>query len=176
METGLVIIDAIIITIVILPFVLFIVGRRKRKQKLHNALQSEATLHHRQLGKTEVQSNFAIGLDTTEENVFFYKETEDADYAQVVDLKSISACKFVKESKLIKDKKKHYDIIDKVQLTFEYKNHKAVTTFVLYSNDDDLALNNELTIGQQWEGVVNQVLRSRVAPKSTNNKTQPVVA
>ena len=68
--------------------------------------------------------------------VFFYKETEDSAYAQVVDLKFIVSCKFIKDSKRIKDKTKHYDVIDKIQLSFEHQNLKEVTNFVLYNNDD----------------------------------------
>ncbi|SDH01286.1 hypothetical protein [Winogradskyella thalassocola] len=176
MGTGLFIIDAIIIAIVILPFALFINGSKKRQRKLRNALQSEATQNNCKLSKTEVHSNFAIGLDEVEKKVFFYKETEDSAYAQVIDLKFIVSCKFIKDSKRIKDKTKHYDVIDKIQLSFEHQNLKEVTNFVLFNNDDEMALNNEIVIAQKWQDIINDLLEEKVKAVPSENEKQVVLA
>ena len=108
--------------------------------------------------------------------VFFYKETEDSAYAQVVDLKFIVSCKFIKDSKRIKDKTKHYDVIDKIQLSFEHQNLKEVTNFVLYNNDDEMALNNEIVIAQKWQNIINDLLEEKVKAVPSENEKQVVLA
>ncbi|WP_179318068.1 hypothetical protein [Winogradskyella helgolandensis] len=175
MGSGLFIIDAIIIAIVILPFVLFINGSKKRKRKLRNALRYEAAQNNCELSEIEVHSNFAIGLNTTGEKLFFYKETEVSAYAQVIDLKSIVSCKFIKESKRIKDKTKHYDVIDTIQLSFIHQNLKDVTNLVLYNNDDEMALNNELAIGQKWQDKISELLRVKVNTNTVSSESDKQV-
>ncbi|MBU2927612.1 hypothetical protein [Winogradskyella psychrotolerans] len=162
MGTGLFIIDAVIIAIVILPFVLFINGSKKRKRKLRNALQDEAAQHNCKLSEVEVHSNFALGLDTTGENLFFYKETEDSAFVQTVNLKAIASCKFIKETKRTKDKTKGYHVIDSIQLSFVHQNLKDVTNLVLYNNDDEMTLNNEIALGQKWQEKISGLLGTKV--------------
>ncbi|EPR74799.1 hypothetical protein ADIWIN_0163 [Winogradskyella psychrotolerans RS-3] len=163
MGTGLFIIDAIIIAIVILPFALFINGSKKRERKLKKALQSEATQNNCKLTKIEVDSNFAIGVDEVEEKLFFYKETSESAFAQVVDLKSIVSCKTIRDNKRVKDKTKHYDVIDKLQLSFVHHNLKEATDLMLYNNDDEMVLNNEIAIAQKWQDYVNHLLATKAS-------------
>ncbi|WP_179333464.1 hypothetical protein [Winogradskyella costae] len=163
MGTGLFVIDAIIIAIVILPFVLFINGSKKRKRKLRKALQLEATQSNCKLTKIEIDSNFAIGIDEEEQKLFFYKETSEFSFAEVVDLKSIVTCKTLRENKRVKDKTKDYDVIDKLQLSFVHHNLKDVTDFMLYNNDDEMVLNNEITIAQKWQDYVNNFIAIKAA-------------
>ncbi|REE27475.1 hypothetical protein DFQ09_101306 [Winogradskyella pacifica] len=169
MGTGLFIIDAIIIAIVILPFALFINGSKKRKRKLRKALQSEATQNNCKLSKIEVDSNFAIGVDEAEEKLFFYKETSELAFAQVVDLKSLVSCKTIRENKRVKDKTKHYDVIDKLQLSFTHHNLKEPTELMLYNNDDEMVLNNEIAIAQKWEDYVNNLIATKISTVESDN-------
>lgn len=163
MGTGLFIIDAIIIAIVILPFALFINGSKKRKRKLRKALQSEATQNNCKLTKIEIDSNFAIGVDEAEQKLFFYKETSDFAFAQVVDLKSIVSCKTTRENKRVKDKTKDYDVINKLQLSFTHRNLNDVTELMLYNNDDEMVLNNEIAIAEKWQDYINNIIATKAS-------------
>ncbi|MBF8148531.1 hypothetical protein ITJ86_01395 [Winogradskyella sp. F6397] len=176
MGTGLFIIDAIIIAIVILPFVLFINGRKKRQKKLQKALQSEASLHNCKLSKVETHSNFAIGIDSSEQKLFFYKETEEAAYAQTVDLKSISACKSIKEYKQAKGNAKPNNVIDKIQLSFIHRNQKDATHLVLYNNNDEMTLNNELVVAQKWQDYITEFLESKVEVQTSETSKHVATA
>lgn len=160
MGTGLFIIDAIIIAIVILPFALFINGSKKRERQLRKALQSEATKHNCNLSKLEVHSNFAIGLDQNEKKLVFYKKAEKRAYTTLVDLKTVAACKALKINKQVKNKTKHYELIDKLKLSFIHHNKNKVTDLELYNNDDTMTLNNEVLLSQKWEDEVNTLLKT----------------
>ena len=176
MESGLYIIDAIIIAIVVLPFALFINGRHKRKRKLRKALEQVATRSNCKLSKIDTYSNFAIGWDAAQEKLLFYKETADSAYAKVVDLKVIMSCRIVKDAKRVKDKKTHYDVIEKLQLSFEPKNKKDIVSLELYNNDDEMVLSNELVVAQEWEAFLNKYLADKHQIIASENQKEMAAA
>lgn len=176
METGLFIIDAIIIAIVILPFALFINGRAKRKKQLRKAIETEAAQHNCKLTKLEMYNNFALGVDTDAQKLFFYKATTDVVFAKVVDLKSVAVCKIIKETKRVKNKSKHYDVIDKLQLSLINHNRDDVTYLEFYNNDDEVTLSDELSVAQKWQDYLNELLASKGRVLSSQNEDRIAIA
>lgn len=176
MGTGLFIIDAIIIAIVILPFALFINGSKKRERQLRKALQSEAEKNQCKLSKLEVHSNFAIGIDATERKLFFYNKTKEGAHTKLIDLNTITSCKAIKDTRSVKNKTKSYDVIEKLKLSFIPHNKNEATNLELYNNDGEMTLNNEIVIAQKWQDEVNNLLKVAVYTQPVQEQGQLNVA
>ena len=161
MSTGLIIIQTIIVAIVIMPFALFLIGNKKSISQLRKALQEEATKYNCKLHDVEVHGNFAIGLDTTNQKLFFYRKNKSDVYSKVIDLTSVSSCKAIKETKRVKDKSKHYDVIEKISLAFFHKNQNDVLRIEFF-NYNSMILNDELVVANKWQDSLNEILTSKV--------------
>lgn len=176
MGTGLFFIDVIIIAIVILPFVLFIGGSKKRTQQFKRALQSEAAQNHCKLQYIEVHGNFAIGLDIQAQKVLFYKKTAKESYTTIIDLKTVSSCKAIKETKRVKDKTTYYDVVINVQLSFLHNNGNTVSNLLFYDNDDELTLNDEIAVADKWQSEINNLIKGNTIAFQAKHAGQQVVA
>ncbi|WP_340155384.1 hypothetical protein [uncultured Winogradskyella sp.] len=175
MSIGLIIIQSIIIAIVIMPFALFLGGNKKKVAELRKALEAEATQNNCKFHKVEVHGNFAIGIDTTNQKLFFYRKNKSGAYAKVVDLKSVSFCKPIKETKRVKDKSKHYDVIEKIGLAFFNNNHNRVISIEFF-NYDEMILNDELVVAEEWHKFLNEVLTPKEDVKTVEKQKELTVA
>tara|TARA_R110002111_G_scaffold98272_3_gene151625 strand:- start:28725 stop:29264 length:540 start_codon:yes stop_codon:yes gene_type:complete len=175
MGTGLIIIDVIIIAIVILPFALFINGSKKRSRQLRNTLKTETTEHNCKLDKLEIHGNYAIGVDTSQQKLFFHRKTETAVYSKVIDLSSVMSCKTTKETKRVKDKTKHYDVVEKIGLSFYHRNQNN-DAYVEFYNNDLMILSDQLEVAQNWQDYLNQLLSSKDHTIGIQNQKHRVIA
>ena len=161
MGTGLYIIYAVIIACVVLPFILFITGSRKRNRQLTKVLQSEATRQNNKLDKIEVNNSFAIGLDTNAQKLFFHKSTATKEYTQSVDLTTVEHCDFLKVTRAITTKTKREEIIEKLILSFTHHHHKENSVLEFYNHEDEMILSDEVLMGEKWKQEINTLLASK---------------
>ncbi|HPM11965.1 MAG TPA: hypothetical protein PK734_00575 [Bacteroidales bacterium] len=93
MDLQSIIIGAIITIACILPFILLRYKRVRIEKQLRAGLQAIATQNHKTIQTDSVYVDFAIGIDTRNEFVFFYKKNAHIEIRHAICLKDIDTCK-----------------------------------------------------------------------------------
>jgi hypothetical protein len=160
METGMVIITAILFTIILVPIVLLILMTRKKSRTLLNGLKAAAAHANGNISEHTEVRNFAVGLDTNNRAFYFFKKTEEAEINQVVGLASVATCELEKRTKRIRADKHSYEIIESVALVFTNKQGHLIEKIEFYNDTDSIQLNGELVAAETYINKIN-ALRSQ---------------
>lgn len=102
METGMIVISTLLITICTLPFILVYGSTKKRERLLKKALEALIKKDNGHLTDYVVSNPFALGFDTMTRHIYFYKKNQEETHFQKINLNEVKACEIQKEKKHIK--------------------------------------------------------------------------
>ncbi len=154
METGIAIVTAIIIAIVIIPIALMQIGTKKRNKQLLNKLEAMASQNKGKITDYDTHKTFAIGFDHLANHVYFYKNTPDAEITQDIDLKKIRNCEIVRQTTRARNGKQTNEVLEKLLLAFKPYNGGATQHIELYDAEESFQLSGELDIATKWSGLI----------------------
>jgi len=155
--------SAILIIIAVLPFVMVILNKRKRKKKFLQALAEIATQNHSQLGQNEIFGNFAIGFDETKNFVFFYKQFEDKEVKESVNLSEVQSCMVHRTIRTFKNEEGNQKVIDRLELCFmSILNDRPETKWEFFNKDVSTQLFGEVQLIEKWSKLINDQLKQKV--------------
>lgn len=167
MDLQTIIVGLIIIIACIAPFFMMSRGTRKRETKMNNALQFMAGGYATDIAECDFGLEFAIGLASNKQYVFFYKEVNGAVTEYSVTLEDIRKCSIHSVNRTVKTKEGTEHVIDKLELVFEPKeNTHKIVRFEFYTSADHFMLSGELQLIQKWETMISSCL-------STSQKLKP---
>jgi len=160
MDLGSTIIGAILIAISIVPIILMGKNRKKREKKALQSLIKIANQQNCIISKHENCSDFVIGMDEIKNVVFFYKNINDKELEQVVDLNVIQNCKVINTSRTIKNKDGNQKVIDRLELSFipTNKNEPGIK-MEFFNSNISTQLDGELQSIEKWSKHINDRLK-----------------
>lgn len=137
----------IIAGICIVPFILF---RYKKKQSEKNLLQNLQLLAKQQnteLKTHNIYVDFAIGLDTRNQFLFFYKKTVDSEIRHVIYIKDIEACSIKENTNRL-----YLSLIPKVKTMPEYE-------LEFFNYDKSYQLHVDKNPIETWEKIISERIK-----------------
>lgn len=165
MEVGNIVIGAILVTVVVVPFILSGRNSKKIKKQMLLSLRAIANKHSGNISIHEFCGDFVIGMDEVKNFVFFYKKREGGDLEFYIDLSEIKSCRvhiLRRESNNGANK-----VIDKVDLSFTpHDKAKKVIDLEFYSTDVSSVLAGELQAIEKWS----KLIADRLTEKTTLNR------
>ena len=165
MELGTVIMTAIILAVIIVPFLMLNRNSNKTKNQVLQVLDSLAKKHNCQLSQQEFGRSFAIGMDETNHFVFFYKKVKEHEYEQFVDLSKIQFCKVENISRTAKINGLENKYVDRLYLSFvPLHNDKPEVRFEFFNSDITMQLGGELWAINKWVQLINVHLEGMPRP------------
>lgn len=160
MNLGTAIIGAIFIAIFMLPFIFMLNGRKKKEKQLFQSLLTLANNHNCKISMQEISEEFAIGLDETVNQLFFFKKTADKEIAQQINLTEINSCKVIKTGNTHGGKDVAYKSLDKLDLQFSFKDKKKADILLsFYNSEEHFGLGEEIQLIEKWANIVNERLK-----------------
>jgi hypothetical protein len=142
-------------------------GTRKREKKMYNTLQFMAGGYATKIAECDYGLEFAIGMASNKQYVFFYKEVNERVTEHSVSLEDIRKCSLFSVNKTVKTKDGIENVIEKLELVFEPKDNTHQTVrFEFYTSADHFMLSGELQLIKKWEAMINPCLSTRLAHKS----------
>lgn len=136
MDSGTLVIGAIMIAICILPFILINNSIKKQKKQLLQALLALSDQKNCKMTQYELGSNLAIGIDENADLLFFFKRLKDKEISQHVNLK------------------------DKLELCISPKTKSRPDIFLeFYNSEENLQLNGELQLIEKWAKIINDQIK-----------------
>jgi len=156
-STSLTIIGTIILIICIVPFVAMSRSRKKREEIFIKALVSLASRSNCKISQYEIWNRRAIGIDNDARKIFFIKKTEDIFFESEISLPEMERCHVVKVQRAVRNGNENFDVMDRLELTFDYRDRKN-SAFILdfyNTNKDSLTPSDELQVGNKWAAIAN---------------------
>lgn len=160
MNSGTIIVGAIILVSLILPFVLMIRSRKKKEKQLLLSLTTIANNHNYKISLYDLFVEFAIGIDEKANQLFFFRKTKEKETAQHINLADVKTCKVIKTGHSIGHSGDNNNTIDKLELKFSFLDKKNPDVFlVFYDSDENTHLSEEILTIEKWAKILNDRLK-----------------
>jgi hypothetical protein len=174
MDAVTIIIAVILISAFVLPVALS--GREYRKKKKRFLMDLSLLMEQQNLRLThyDICGSFIIGMDESSNILAFYKKEKSKEIFRLIKFSEISECKIIVVSRDISTKSKHYNAIDRIELSlFPVDKGKPPILLEIYNSEyDSLTLTGELQVAEKWKQIINSKIGKQVKIKPV--KKEPV--
>lgn len=156
------IMGAILVAICALPFLMMGRNRKKRERHLFQSLTNIALQHNGKINQHEIGIDYGIGIDETNDFVFFFKQTKDKVVEECIALAEIEVCTVNKITRTVENDSGANAIIDKLELIFlPIAAKKKGVALEFFNTAVYTQLNGELQSVEKWTKRINEHLKSK---------------
>lgn len=157
MKLDIIIVDFILVTAVIIPYLLFILIGRKEEAKLKNKFLEEASKHGFHLEETDRWNNNIIGLDREKAKILLLQKRKTGIVTELIDLKQVRACHIYDEVQPLKIDKRTENVLLKlgIQLSLQDGSFQILN---LYNCEETYYQDYELKHAEKWHHTINALL------------------
>lgn len=158
-ETGIFVVGAIAIAVVIIPFIFAAAGRKKRSAQLREALNKIAAGYQTQISEYAHDDYIAIGMDAQAGYLFFLQHTQTGSEAhQAVKLSDMRLCECVVRREVVSGSSGSYQVITQIGLQLHAKQGQSSAFLEFYNRSTREQLGNEEALAQRWATLINNRL------------------
>lgn len=160
MELGTMVIGAIVIALCSLPFIVIARNRKKKEKVLLNGLDTVAKSNHSDLGICDFGMDFAIGLSSPKNYLFFYKERKNGEIiTECIPVNLIQSCMVHKVKRRVKTKQGGEEILEKLELIISLHVRKPSTfNLLFFDSEEHYQLSGELELISRWELIIKEAM------------------
>lgn len=156
MELGTTIIGVIFLVLAFSPVFLMSIRRKKKEKALLQTLAQVANRQNCKVSKQEYFGEFAIGIDESNDAVFYVKKTNDTLIEEFVYLAAVQECRVLN----ISNSSNSFKRIDKLDLSFmPREKNKAEIKLTFYSADSNTQIFEELKSIENWSRIIKDHLK-----------------
>jgi len=158
MDITTAIIGLVMLGIFVVPIAILNAGSKKKA--LIAELKDLATQNEREIAEHDTGEQFAIGISSTKDQVFFIrKEAKEYQvFKSNIPLKLISDCVLHTQYRDNKSQHSNGKGLEKLEISFKSSSQKLnKTTWLLYDASSDKA-DNALELGEKWVSVIQKAL------------------
>lgn len=157
MDLGVALVGALVIVACLLPFIIMYKTKKYNEEQLLAELINTASEKGFSLSNYEVSGNLSLGIDETNNGFCFCKNGKDDKMQEFIYLNEVKKCSLNK----IRNTNGSQSIIDKLALSFEFKNKvNPAVSVVFYDSDQQLQLSKELQLIEKWYDIINQKIKA----------------
>ncbi len=161
MDLTTMLVTAILLTIVSLPFVLAYRNKRKQENKIYSELHALANRNFCQLNEKEYSGNSALGLDREQGKLLYVRIAGNEIKTKAIILSEYKTSN-VRCTYKASDSGKENEIIENISLVFEPRSAQSGTQSVeLFSSSANTVLDDELNLAKKWSKRINEDFLTR---------------
>lgn len=160
MDLPSIIIGVVFIILCIMPIVFLSANRKRKFNQLLDALKALAAENNTEPGDFESSGEFMLALDNNKSNFLFCKREKDEFFSKAIALEGVSHCKVVETTKSVNTPEGQYQMIDKLEMYFQFGNSGKSTDIVeIYKAENDMQLGEEIKLIENWAKKINQLIK-----------------
>lgn len=160
MDKGSAIMGAVLIILIVIPFIIYSQNARRKKAQLLKQLKALASANNGQVTRFDYSGRILIGMDEGKKMVFFQKKTNDQILEQVVALAGIQEVKVFNGGKVINNQNAEVRISDKLELGFLPGDpNQGIIKLEFFNVKDNFQLHTELETVEKWAVLLNQMIK-----------------
>ncbi|CAN5189749.1 hypothetical protein BH23BAC2_BH23BAC2_06620 [soil metagenome] len=161
MDIKLILVSAIMVILVFLPFVLLPLLQNKDNKKLGKKFRKEEKNHNLNIGLNEEWSQNAIGIDPEQKKLLFVQKSDDGHIVECIDLNTVHSCiPLIDEITIVKNGKKE-TLLKRVSFNLAFKNTEIKKEINLFDYDLHVSQDLEVQHAQKWAGLIKQQLSNQ---------------
>ena len=147
----------IFLIICVLAVVLVNSNKKKKGKRFSQTLFDMVEKNNCKISEYDLWNNTLIGIDKDSHYLFFIRKTDSNVITNEIDLSEIQKCRVVNSARIVNNKKSSSNVIDKLELSFSYRDPKKnETTMEFYNtNRDSLTVYRELQLIEKWSEIIN---------------------
>ncbi|SFS33154.1 hypothetical protein [Lutibacter maritimus] len=159
MDSSTLIIGLVMVALCTLPFILSGNSRTKNEQKIKNAFFELATKNNTTILQNDIWYKSAIGINTTSNELFFYRKIKDTETSEIIQLSDYQKCKIMK----LNDSSNHIELLQLVLTSSSSNKPEIVLEF--YNAELNPQLNKEVQLIEKWSKLINDTIHSSIKIK-----------
>lgn len=159
MDITTTIIGLVMLGIFIVPVAIVSSRNKNNNNALLTELNYFATQNNCEISEHNINSQFAIGISTSGDKVFFIrKQGSDQDlFKSLVPLKQIKQCVLKTQNRTVKLKKNTENVIDKIEIRFQSKLKEInELSWLFYDSTISTEVINEYQLATNWISRINK--------------------
>jgi hypothetical protein len=133
----------------VLPFILFSVNNRKKRNKRIQNLVKKAKESNATIQEKDDWNQSIIGIDKTNKMLFFSKKSEEFDKFITINISDLL------KSRIERTENKH-NVLEKLELELTFAS-KPTVVLEFFNKDETRIILNEIEIIQKWETLLNKI-------------------
>lgn len=167
MNIELMLVSAILVVLIFIPFVLLPLLRNSDRKKLEKKFREEEKNYNINTQLKENWNQNYIGLDLTEKKLLFIQKSEEEFVVELIDLKLVNSCTSNIEELTIQKEGKTESLLRRVNLEFSFRNSGLKKSINLFDYDLHFTQDLEVKHAEKWAELINQQLSSQSVLKRT---------
>ncbi len=167
MNIELMLVSAILVVLIFIPFVLLPLLRNSDRKKLEKKFREEEKNYNINTQLKENWNQNYIGLDLTEKKLLFIQKSEEEFVVELIDLKLVNSCTSNIEELTIQKEGKTESLLRRVNLEFSFRNSGLKKSINLFDYDLHFTQDLEVKHAGNWAALINQQLSSQSVLKRT---------
>ena len=167
MNIELMLVSAILVVLIFIPFVLLPLLRNSDRKKLEKKFREEEKNYNITTQLKENWNQNYIGLDLTEKKLLFIQKSEEEFVVELIDLKLVNSCTSNIEELTIQKEGKTESLLRRVNLEFSFRNSGLKKSINLFDYDLHFTQDLEVKHAEKWAELINQQLSSQSVLKRT---------
>lgn len=160
MEMRTIILGAITILVIVIPFVIVFIKNQSKNSKTKSILTKYADAENSKIDESDTLGNIAIGIDYNQNKLFFIKHSKNNETEQIINLNEIKNVRLVNEKRAVKIDKSSTLVVEKIEivLTSNIQNRQDYI-LQLYHEDINFVLSGEVQLADKWVAILERVLK-----------------
>lgn len=167
MKLELILVSAILVVLIFLPFILVPLLRNGDLKKIAKKFREEEKKHQLITELKETWRQNYIGIDLTAKKLLFVQKSEEDFFVEVIDLKMVASCVPLIENFDVQKEGKTQNVLKRVSLEFSFKNSLEKKLINFFDYDLHFSQDLEVNHSKKWAAIVNQHLIGDVLLKRT---------
>ncbi|MEZ5106723.1 MAG: hypothetical protein R2757_19625 [Draconibacterium sp.] len=163
MNTGIIIMGAILIAICVIPIILMNKSRANKGRRILESITNYAAQFNCTITEHEFCGDFIIGIDKEKRVAFFIKQVDENSAMQHIELAEVKSCKIVNYGRTVKGNGSSTKVIDRLALNFILPESKGQNMeWELYNSEKSPQLTGELQAIEKWQAIIDeQILKKK---------------
>lgn len=160
MGTGTIIFVLVVLIGIVLPIVLLNSKKKNKEKQFIKTLFDLAEKNNCKISEHNLWNNTLIGIDKETRKLFFIRKTDNNLTTNEIDLSEIQKCRIVKSNRIVNNKDSENNVVDKLELSFAFRDTKKSETILEFynTNRDNLTVYRELQLIEKWSELVNATI------------------
>lgn len=162
MEMKTLIMVSITVLVVMIPFVFVYIKNQRKNNKTRSVLLKYANVYNSKIDESDTLHNIAIGIDYTQNRLFFVKHFKNQESEQIINLNDVKSVRLVNEKRSVKTGKSSTLVVEKIEILLTNNNPNEKDYILeLYNEDINMVLSGEVQLADKWLAILERVLKQK---------------
>lgn len=161
MNLEMIAVNIAVVSLVFIPYVVFIIIGQKEARKISSRFKEEARRHSLNISEKENWNKNILGLDPSNQKLLFVQKHDEEFLVKLIDLSLVKASRLAVDSREMVINEKKENVLQKINLELLSINMQSNQEICLYDSELNFSQDFELRRAEKWNKLINSCLSSK---------------